>query len=148
MPNVHRGNATTSKTMAATARELFGAPNPQYLKAIAIAASQAIADTGATSIFIMEGTPCKNLHLAVRPLTINLPDSTKVMSTHTCDITIPRLPKVLVGHVVPKLSIASLISIRVLCDAGCEVVFTKTNCDVRYKGKIILSINGPMDTTY
>ena len=102
--NVHRGNATTSKTMAATARELFGAPNLQYLNAIAIAAPQAIADTGATLIFIMEGMPSKHLHLAVRPLTINLPDGTKVMSTHTCDITIPGLPKVLVGHVVPKLS--------------------------------------------
>jgi len=46
---------------------------------------------------------------------------------------------VLVGHVVPKLSIASLIGIRVLCDTGCEVVFTKTNCDIWYKGKVILS---------
>jgi hypothetical protein len=44
----------------------------------------------------------------------------------------------LVGHIVPKLSIALLIGIRVLCDAGCEVVFTKTNCNVWYKGKIIL----------
>ena len=86
----------------------------------------------------MEGTPCNNLQPAIRPLTINLPDGTKVKSTHTCDITIPGLPMILVGHVVPKLSIASLIGIRVLCDAGCEVVFTKTNCDVWYKGKIIL----------
>jgi hypothetical protein len=46
---------------------------------------------------------------------------------------------VLVGHVIPKLSIALLIGIRVLCDAGCKVVFTKTNCNVWYKGKIILS---------
>jgi hypothetical protein len=61
------------------------------------------------------------------------------MSTHMCDITIPGLPKVLVGHVVPKLSIASLIGIRVLCDKGCKVVFTKTKCDVWYKGKVILS---------
>ncbi len=45
---------------------------------------------------------------------------------------------VLVGHVVPKLSIASLIGIRVLCNAGCKVDFTKTNCDVWYKEKIIL----------
>jgi hypothetical protein len=64
--------------MAATARDLFGAPNPQYLNAIAIAASEAIADTGATSIFIMEGTPCKKIQPAIRPLTINLPDGTKV----------------------------------------------------------------------
>ena len=137
MPNVHRGNATTSKSMAATAREMFGSPNPQYLNVIAIAASEAIADTGATLIFIMEGTPCKNLRLAVRPLTINLPDGTKVMSTHMCNITIPGLPKVLVGHVVPKLSIALLIGIRVLCDAGCEAVFTKTKCDLWYKGKLL-----------
>ena len=108
MSHVHRGQATTRTITAATARQLFGAPNPQYLNAIAIAASQAIAVTGATSYFIMEGTPCKNLRLAVRPLTINLPDGTKVKSTHTCDITIPGLPTVLVGHVVPKLSITSL----------------------------------------
>jgi hypothetical protein len=92
-------------------------PNKQYLNAIAIAASQAIAYTGATSIFTMEGTLCKNLRPATRPLTINLLDVTKVKSTHTCNITIPGLPKVLVGHVVPKLSIALLIGIRVLCNA-------------------------------
>jgi hypothetical protein len=134
-----KGIATTKTSMAATARELFGAPNPQYLNVIAIAALQAIANTGAMSIFITEGTPCENLQPAIRPLTINLPDGTKVKSTHTCDITIPGLPMVLVGHVVPKLSIASLIGIRVLCEAGCKVMFTKTNCNAWYKGKIILS---------
>ena len=123
--------------MAATARQLFGAPNKQYLNAIAIAASQAIADTGATYIFIMEVTPCKNLCPATSPLTINLPDGTKVKSTHACNITISGLPKVLVGHVVPKLSIASLIGIRVICVAGCKVLFTKTKCDVWYKGTVI-----------
>ena len=51
VPTVHRGKAAPSKSMAATAQELFSAPNPQYLNAIAIAASQAIADTGATSIY-------------------------------------------------------------------------------------------------
>jgi hypothetical protein len=45
--------------MAATARDMLGALNPQYLNAIAIAASEAIADTGATLIFIMEGTRAK-----------------------------------------------------------------------------------------
>ena len=48
MTHIHKGQATERTTMAATARELFGAPNPQYLNAIAIAALQAIADTGAT----------------------------------------------------------------------------------------------------
>ena len=96
--NVFKVKTHMGQTIAATARQLFGAPNPQYLNAIDITASQAIADTGATSIFIMEGTPCKNLCPAIRLLTINLPDGIKVMSTHTCDITIPGLPTVLVGQ--------------------------------------------------
>ncbi len=133
-----KDNVTKGTAIAATAQQLFGAPNLQYLNAITIAALQAIADTGATSIFIMEGTPCKNIRPAIRPLTINLTDGTKVKSTHTCDITIPGLPKVLVGHVVPKLTIASLIGIKVLCNAGCKVLFTKNKCDVWYKGNIIL----------
>ncbi len=78
LSNVLKGHVTKQTTIAATAQQLFGAPNPQYLNAIAIAALHAIADTGATSIFIMEGTPCKNIRPAIRPLTINLPDGTKV----------------------------------------------------------------------
>jgi hypothetical protein len=129
------------KNLAAVARHLFGTPLPQYLNAITIATLQVIADMGATSIFVVEGTPVQNLRPAIHPLTINLPDGTKVKSTHTCNITIPGLPTVLVGHVVPKISIASLIGIRVLCNAGCKVIFTKTSCDIIYDGKIILRGN-------
>jgi hypothetical protein len=135
-PTIRNVHATTNKSMAATARDMLGALNPQYHNAIAIAASEAIADTGATLIFIIEGTPCKNLQPAIRPLTINLLDKTKVKSTHTCEITIPGLPMKLVGQVVPKLSIALLIVIRVLCDAGCEVVFTKKIATYGIKGRL------------
>jgi hypothetical protein len=58
----------------ATARHLFGALTPQYLNVITIATSQAVADTGATSIFIMKGTPIKNIWPATKQLMINLPD--------------------------------------------------------------------------
>jgi hypothetical protein len=47
-------------TMAATARKLFGNPMPQYLNAITIATNQAIADTGAASIFIIDGVEVEN----------------------------------------------------------------------------------------
>ena len=103
-----------------------------------IAPTHAIADTGATGIFVMEGSKVENIRLAMKPLIINLPDGTKVTSTHECDITIPGLPKVLTGHIVPKLSIASLIGIRVLCEAGCKVTFSKRHCDVYYDDKLIL----------
>jgi hypothetical protein len=102
--------------------------------------SNAIVDTGATAIFIMEGTPVDNKRIASHPLTINLPDGTNVKSTHCCDIKIPGLPTVLTGHIVPSLTIASLIGVRVLCEAGCTVHFCKEHCDVIYNKKVILRV--------
>ncbi len=114
---------------------MFGNPMPQYLNALTIAASQAIADTGATSIFVMEGVNVKNKRLATKPLTINLRQM-KLM--HICDIDTPGLPTTLTGHIVPNLAIASLLGIRVLCKAGCKVVFDNDKCNVYFKDKLIL----------
>jgi hypothetical protein len=125
------------QSMAATARALFRAPGHDSLQKL----SHAIMDTGATSIFIMEGTPVENKRVAKKPLTINLPDGSKIKSTHCCDITIPGLPIILKGHIVPSLSIASLIGVRVLCEAGCTVTFQKDHCDIIYKGNTILKGN-------
>jgi hypothetical protein len=127
-------------SLAATARQIFGVQTNQYLNAITNATTEAIADTGGTSIFIMEGTPVENLRPATALVSINLPDGTKVKSTHMCNIniTIPGLPIVLMGHIVPQLLMASLIGIWVLCKAGCKVLFTKAHCDVIHNNKFIL----------
>jgi hypothetical protein len=61
----------------------------------------------------MEGTPVNNLQPLSQTLTINLPNRSKVKLTHMRDIIIPGLPTILTGHIVPKLTIASLIGIRV-----------------------------------
>jgi hypothetical protein len=61
-------------SLALTMRALYGAPMPQYLNALTLAANQAIADTGAMPIFIMEGAPIDNKHVTWMPLTINLLD--------------------------------------------------------------------------
>ena len=114
-------------SLASTVWALYGAPIPQYLNVLTLAANQAIADTGATLIFIMEGSPVDNKHVARTPLTINLPDGKKIYSTHMCDSNIPDLPTVLMGHIVPSLTIASLIGIRPLCKAGCTVTFDNKN---------------------
>ena len=106
--------------------------------AITIAPIHAIANTGATSIFIMKGTPVKNLRTTNNPITISLTDGSKVTSTHICDIYIPGLPTVLTGHIVPGITMASLIGIRILCKAGCKVVFDDEKCEVFYKNNIIL----------
>jgi hypothetical protein len=105
----------------------------------AIPKTHAVADTGATSVFIMTGTPMTNICPATHPLTINLPDGRVVKSTHVCDMVIPSLPTVLEGHIVPDLQVASLLGICILCKAGCIVVFLDTTCYMTYKGNIILT---------
>ncbi len=125
-------------TMAATARKLFGNPMPQHLNAITIATNQAIAETGATFIFIMDGVEVENKWLTKKPLIINLPDGRKVKLTHECDINIPGLPCTFTGHIVPMLALASLIGIRPLCKAGCKVIFDDKKCEVVYEEKVIL----------
>jgi hypothetical protein len=114
------------------------APEHQHYANMFIEMSHAIADTGATSIFVMEGTPMENIKPTMSPITINLPDGKRVMSTHMCNITIPGLPTVLMGHMVPGMKMASLFGIRILCKAGCTVTFNDEKCVVRYINKIIL----------
>ena len=46
-------------------------------------------------------------------------------------------PYVLEGHIVPNLTVASLIGIRILCKVGRIVVFTDVACYVMYNGEVI-----------
>ncbi len=104
-----------------------------------IASNEAIADSGATQIFVMDGIPVHNKQRTTCPLKVALADGRQVMSTHMCDIIILGLPTTLVGHIVPELSIASLFGIRVLTEGGCTVKFDSKKCVVKYNGNIILT---------
>jgi hypothetical protein len=73
-----------------------------------IALNEAIADSSATQIFVMDGIPIHNKQKTTCPLKIAFANARRVMSTHMCDIIIPGLPTTLVGHIEPELSIASL----------------------------------------
>jgi hypothetical protein len=48
-------------------------------------------------------------------------------------------PTVLTGHIIPSLSIASLIGIWPLCKAGCKVLFDNTKYKVIFNEKFILT---------
>jgi hypothetical protein len=104
--------------LTAASHHMLGTPSHDSLNAITIDLQQAIADTGATSIFIMDRVDVDNKRVADNPITINLPDGRKVQSSHVCDFIIPGLPTRLLGHVVPGLAVASLVGIRPLCKAG------------------------------
>ena len=127
------------KTVVASNLTTDATALPQHIAAaIAIDAGRAIADTGATSIFIMDGVDVDNKRVSKKPLKINLPDGNVVISTHRCDIEIPGLPSILTGHIVHHLAIASLIGIRPLCKAGCTVIFDDLKCEVIYNNAVIL----------
>jgi hypothetical protein len=87
----------------------------------------------------MKNTPMKNIRPTTNPLNINLPDGTIVKSSHISDLEIPGLPHVLEGHIMPELTVASLVGIRILCKLGCTVLFTDTVCYVRYQVKDVLT---------
>jgi hypothetical protein len=83
-----------------------------------IPTTHAVADTGATSVLVMKNTPMKNIRPTTNPLNINLTDGRIVKSTHICDLEIPGLPHVLEGHIVPELTVVSLVGIRIFCKLG------------------------------
>jgi hypothetical protein len=99
----------------------------------------AITDSGATQIFFMEGTDVINLRRTTHPLKVTLANGRQVMSTHMCNIHIVGLPFVLMGHIIPDLSIALLFGIQVFTGVGCNVTHNKHKCTVRYHVKIFLS---------
>ena len=87
----------------------------------------------------MQNTPMKNVRPTTNPLNINFPDGMIVKSTHICNLEIPGLPHVLEGHIVPELTVVSLVGIRILCKLGCTVFLTDKACYVRYQGTVILT---------
>jgi hypothetical protein len=99
----------------------------------------AILDSGATSHFLMTAAPMTNIHPTSKLIIAQLPNGKRVHSTHTCTLDIPALPaSAQHAHIIPGLASHSLISIVTLCNAGCNVVFTKIGCTITYHGKVIL----------
>jgi hypothetical protein len=137
--------AVTSNTSAAPTSRL---PVPTHALAVVnviLRTMNAIADSGATQILVMENTPVVNKRIISSPLKVALANGREVFSTHECNIYIVGLPTVLTGHIIPDLSIASLFGIQVLTEAGCDVHFNKHKCTVWYDNKIILE--GGKDST-
>ena len=71
-------------------------------------------------------------------LNVKLPNGDKVTSSHTCNLKLDLPKEAKQGHFVPGLTGESLISVVTLCNAGCEVKFTKVECTVLYRGRVIL----------
>ena len=99
----------------------------------------AILDSGATSHFLVSAAPKSNVQAAVKPLTVKLPDGAYIKLIAISTISLPNLPeKAREAHIIQGLAHHSLLSIVDLCNAECEVIFTKIGCTVKYRGRIVL----------
>ena len=91
---------------------------------IKIGKDMGIADEGATGHFLQPGAPAINIKRAKNPISISQPDGKKLVSTHECDTDNPNLPKAArKAHIVPGLAHTSLVSVKMLIDAGCFVTY-------------------------
>ena len=72
-------------------------------------------------------------------INVTLPDGNRVKSTNKCLLDIPQLPTAARhGYIIPGLAAHSLLSVVTLCNAGCEITFTKYDATVKYKGETIM----------
>jgi hypothetical protein len=86
----------------------------------------AILDSRATSHFLTTDTPALNICPTSKPIIAQLPNGKYVHLTHTCTLDIASLPcGARVAHIIPGLTLHSLLSIVNMCNTGCEVNFTK-----------------------
>ena len=98
----------------------------------------AILDSGATSHVLVTMAQKSSVSPANNPLRVALPNGDTVQSTHTCTLALPRLPEMArESHIIPGLAAYSLLSVVKLCDAGCDVTFTKIDCTVRMRGRVV-----------
>ena len=65
------------------------------------------------------------------------PAGTSFFTTGTLEFLLSKLPKeAREAHHAPVTN--NLVSVFVLCDAGCEVLFHPAGCDITYNGETII----------
>jgi hypothetical protein len=98
----------------------------------------AILDSGATSNFLTTAH-VTNIQPTQKPIVACLPNGDKVRSMHTGTLDLPGLPAAArLAHIIPGLASHSLISVVTLCNAGCDVLFTKIGCTITHRGRTIM----------
>jgi hypothetical protein len=96
-------------------------------------------DSGCTSNFLSAAAPCSDKQAAHVPLNVNMPNSTTIQSSHTCNLLLTDLPsQARQAHILPGLVHNSLISVGQLCDNDCSVTFTQDQVTVSKKRKNLM----------
>jgi hypothetical protein len=84
----------------------------------------AIVDSGCTGHFLLVTAPCLNKVQSRTPLTVRLPNSATIESSHTADLDIPELNTAASkAHVFPGMANHSLLLVGQLRDKCYKVTF-------------------------
>jgi hypothetical protein len=109
-----------------------GCPNPVQLE------HTAFIDTAASITLLTKKTPAVSTTQPNVQISIVQPGRDCMTTTHTVDLLLSNLPpEARLAHQLPGL-VNNLFSVAVLCNAGCEVFFQKTGCEVTLNRKTIL----------
>jgi hypothetical protein len=96
-------------------------------------------DSGTTGHYLLLDSPCTEKTITIQPLRVMLPNGETIASTHMAKLPFPQLPEtVLQAHIFPQLRNQALLSVGVLCDAGCTVTFEATAVKIRYNNQVVL----------
>jgi hypothetical protein len=99
--------------------------------------STAFIDTAASKSLVTPSTKTSPA-TSLESITVIQPGGDKMRTTHAVDLLLSKLPpNSRMAHSLPGLT-NNLLSIAVLCNAGCEVFFNTTGCKVTFDGYIIL----------
>jgi len=99
----------------------------------------AIANSRCMPHFFSNATPVCNKRIMLDPIQIHTPSGTILHSTHEANLDLPRLPLATChGHIIPQLATQPLLSIRQLCNAGCNVAFTADCVTIQHNDMLIL----------
>ena len=76
---------------------------------------------------------------ATTPISVNLPNGTKITNKYETHLPLPHLPKTAcLARIFNELSSVSLISIGQLCNAGCQATFDKNSVTITLNDTTIL----------
>ena len=94
--------------------------------------------TAASVTLLTPKAPARSTPNSNVQITVLQRSGAKMTSMHAVNLLLTKLPDdACLAHRLPGL-VNNLLSVAVLCDAGCEVFFHKHGCEVIHNGETIL----------
>ncbi|KAL7475994.1 hypothetical protein ACHAW6_007122, partial [Cyclotella cf. meneghiniana] len=109
-----------------------GCENPSNLS------STALLDTAANISLLTDGAPAEKISQQYTPKSVMQPKGDRLHTTENLLLLLNKLPLIArEAHRAPGIT-NNLMSAATLADAGCEIFFHKTGCEVSLNGEVIL----------